>query len=121
MNPETIDRILTTDDELIPSSGFLSAVMERVREEAAAPPPLPFPWKRAIPGMVVVVGVLGWSGFEVFRYAGPAALELQFALPQFSASAVHALEQAGWTALALVVSLLSWFFSSRVIRGSGSF
>ena len=27
--------------------------MEAVRKEAAAPPPIPFPWKRALPGLVL--------------------------------------------------------------------
>ena len=27
--------------------------MDAVRREAAAPPPIPFPWKRALPGLVV--------------------------------------------------------------------
>ena len=31
------------EEELIPSSGFLASVMECVEEEAAAPPPIPFP------------------------------------------------------------------------------
>ena len=32
-----IDAILGGEEELIPSSGFLAATMERVREEAAMP------------------------------------------------------------------------------------
>ena len=32
-----IDRILAAEEELIPSSGFLAATMEQVREEAAMP------------------------------------------------------------------------------------
>ena len=48
VKPETddaaINRILTAEEELIPSSGFLAATMERVREEAAMPKPIPFPW-----------------------------------------------------------------------------
>ena len=72
MTDERIDEILGTEEELVPSSGFLAAVMERVREEAAAPPPIPFPWKRAVPGFVVAAGVLGWSGVEFVRFIGPA-------------------------------------------------
>ena len=34
-NDAVIDRILAAEEELIPSSGFLAATMERVREEAA--------------------------------------------------------------------------------------
>ena len=49
--PATIERILATEEELIPSSGFLASVMERVHEEARTPAPIPFPWKRAVPGI----------------------------------------------------------------------
>jgi hypothetical protein len=48
-----IDRILATEDALVPSSGFLASVMDHVQEEAAAPAPIPFPWKRALPGAIV--------------------------------------------------------------------
>ena len=39
MKLEAIDRILATEDELVPSQGFLAAAMDRIREEAATPPP----------------------------------------------------------------------------------
>ena len=58
--PENLDRILSAEEELAPSSGFVSAVMERVREEAAAPAPIPFPWKR-VPGAVLALGGVAWS------------------------------------------------------------
>ena len=48
-----INRILSREDEILPSSGFAVSVMDAVRREAAAPPPIPFPWKRALPGLVV--------------------------------------------------------------------
>jgi hypothetical protein len=48
-----IDRILSREDEILPSSGFTVSVMEAVRREAAARPPIPFPWKRALPGLLV--------------------------------------------------------------------
>ena len=50
---EEVDRMLSSEDEILPSSGFAVAVMDAVRREAAAPPPIPFPWKRALPGMIV--------------------------------------------------------------------
>jgi hypothetical protein len=120
MKPETMVHILATDDELAPSSGFMARVMERVREEAAAPPPIPFPWKRAAPGIALAGGVLGWGGFELVRHALPAARQLQFAEPHFSMAAGHTLEQAGWVAFALAASLLSWFISSRMVRSSSA-
>lgn len=53
MKDDELDRVLSMQDELQPSSGFAASVMEAVRREAAAPPPIPFPWKRAWPGLVV--------------------------------------------------------------------
>ena len=45
-------------ESIEPSSGFAASVMERVREEAAAAAalrPIRFPWRRAVPGICVVV------------------------------------------------------------------
>ena len=50
---DEIDRALAREDDILPSSGFAASVMDAVRREAAAPPPIPFPWKRALPGLVV--------------------------------------------------------------------
>ena len=41
--------------------------MERVETEAAAPPPIPFPWKRALPGFVLAVAVMVWAAVEMAR------------------------------------------------------
>jgi hypothetical protein len=109
-----IDSILATEEPLIPTSGFLASVMERVREESAAPAPIPFPWKRALPGMVVVAGILGAGAFELVRRGLPAANEFTLTVPQISLAAVRPLEQVGWVALALGASLFSWMLSKRL-------
>jgi hypothetical protein len=114
-----INRILATEETLIPSSGFLASVMERVQEEAAAPPPIPFPWKRAIPGMVLVTGTLGWGAFEFVRHAISDVHQLAFTPPHISATLVAPLEEAAWIALALGVSLVSWLVSRRLAGRSG--
>jgi hypothetical protein len=114
MSPAAIDRILATEEELVPSSGFLASVMDRVQEEAAAPPPIPFPWKRAIPGIVLAAGVLGWGGVELGRAALPAIRALSLAPPHLSAALIQPVQEAGWVALALIASLLSWLFSRRL-------
>jgi len=49
MSDAEVDRVLSKADEIQPSSGFVASIMESVRREAAAPPPIPFPWKRALP------------------------------------------------------------------------
>jgi hypothetical protein len=118
-NLDAIDRILATEEEMIPSSGFVAAAMERVREEAAAPEPIPFPWRRAIPGILLTAGVLGWGAFEAVRYAPAAVRELVLNPPQLSATAEQSLKGAGWVALALAAALCSWMLSVRLIRRSG--
>jgi hypothetical protein len=123
VKPETddaaIDRILAAEEELIPSSGFLAATMERVREEASMPKPIPFPWLRALPGIVLAVAVLGWCGFELASSGLGSAGEISFAQPDWAAVSAHALEPAGWVAVALGFSMLSWILSRRIAGRSG--
>jgi uncharacterized membrane protein len=52
------DSVAAHAQSIEPSSGFAAAVMERVREEAAAAAalgPIRFPWRRALPGICMVV------------------------------------------------------------------
>jgi hypothetical protein len=123
LNPRTdheaIDAILGGEEELVPSSGFLAATMERVREEAACPKPIPFPWLRALPGIVLVVAVLGWCGFELLRVGLANAREISLTQLHLTASTGRALEPAGWVAVAFAASLLSWLLSRRLAGRSG--
>ena len=113
MTDDRINKILATEEELVPSSGFLASVMDRVREEAAAPPPIPFPWKRAIPGIVVAAGVLGWGALEMVRFVEPSLHAVKLEPPHIAATMTQPLEQATWVAVALAVSLVSWMISRR--------
>ena len=119
MKLDAMDRILAAEEEIVPSSGFVAATMERVREEAAVPAPIPFPWKRVAPGLVLAAGVIGWSAWEAVRSAWPVLHEFAQSSPQIPLAAVPALEEAGWVALALAVSLGSWMLSMRLVRRSG--
>jgi hypothetical protein len=119
MDPSSIDRILAAEEELIPSSGFLGTVMESVCEEARMPAPIAFPWKRAIPGILLAAGVFGWGGFELTRQAIPAVRELALTQPHLSLAIERPLEQAGWVTLALASSLASWMLSRRLAGRSG--
>jgi len=114
-----INRILATEEELIPSSGFLAATMQRVREEAAMPKPIPFPWLRALPGIMLAVAVFGWGGFAMVRAGLRSARETAFVLPHLVAANAHALEPAGWVAVALVVPMLTWILTRRIAGRSG--
>ena len=116
---EPLDAILASEEKLIPSSGFLESVMERVEEEAVAPRPIPFPWKRAIPGILLAGGVFGWGTVEFVREGLVAMRAVEFTPPVLSSGVILPLEQAGWVALALVASLLSWMLSKRLAGRSG--
>jgi hypothetical protein len=91
-----LDAILATEEELVPSSGFLTAVMERVTEEARMPAPIPFPWKRAVPGLVLTAGVFGWGAVELVSLGIPAMKAHPMAMPHVSFAMTLPLEQAGW-------------------------
>jgi len=113
-DPSKIDQILANEEDLIPSSGFLASVMERVNDEARMPAPLPFPWKRAIPGILLASGVFGWGAFEFARQAIQASRTINVTQLQIPASVERPLEQAGWVALALGISFASWLLSRRI-------
>jgi hypothetical protein len=61
-----LDRMLAAHfgEELTPSFGFALSVMESVQTETAAPPPLAFPWWRALPGLIAALTAL--AGFGIF-------------------------------------------------------
>ncbi|HSS50049.1 MAG TPA: hypothetical protein VLX28_14020, partial [Thermoanaerobaculia bacterium] len=63
MIPDDLDRILASEEPLLPSSGFAASVMEQVRETAAAPPPLPFPWLRFLLGLAAVSALAALSSW----------------------------------------------------------
>ncbi len=119
MKSTTLDAILATEEAIVPSSGFLAAVMERVEDESRAPAPIPFPWKRALPGFVLTVGVFGWGTEELVRLGAPALKAHPMAMPHVSFAMTRPLEQAGWVALALGISLASWLLARRLASGSG--
>ncbi len=114
-----VDRILAAEEKLVPASGFVTAVMERVREEAATPAPIPFPWKRVAPGLVLAACTFGWGAWQAVRFAGPAMQELAQTSPQIPAALLPLLEQTAWVALALTVSWAGWALSMRLVRRSG--
>jgi hypothetical protein len=87
------------DEDIVQSSGFTASVMDAITREATAPPPIPFPWKRALPG-------LGWC-----LAVGIAFLKTR-PVPGYT-PVVGAL---GWIAAGVRMSLLSVALSMRVAR-----
>ena len=114
--PDEIDRLIAahfdTGDQLAPSSGFASSVMQQLHAQSDAPPPFPFPWGRVVPGMITIACAL--AGFGIFVMRRLYAVAVAPASPQASAARAHALlpihlnpvEQAlCWTAASACLSL----------------
>jgi hypothetical protein len=121
---DEMNRILSREDEILPSSGFAVSVMDAVRREAAAPPPIPFPWKRALPGLVAAGFALALVLVAVvaaIAQLGRASTAAQFS-PSFTSvlpTIVHGgiVSAAIWTATALLVAFVSVKLSMRLASG----
>ncbi|HUL81508.1 MAG TPA: hypothetical protein VL131_05170 [Gammaproteobacteria bacterium] len=114
MTPEEIDRALARDAAGVRGSPrFAAAVMAAVRRETKAPPPIPFPWTRAAPGIgAVVLGLaLAVSSLLSTPSAGnteqaPPALQRAVEITQRVGDAVATLD-ARWATIWVVVTALT--------------
>ena len=95
--------------------------MDAVRREAAAPPPIPFPWKRAVPGMCAACLAL-----VALFVAGSRLLVRATATQPVSAGVLSAFASilqvgksvdANWIILALAMSLASVKLSMSFASG----
>lgn len=124
MNDAEIDPVLSGQNELLPSAGFVATVMDAVRREASAPPPIPFPWKRALAGLVLAVVALGLLAalgvFTVTQHTGGQTA------PQMAGNLSWNLAQglqekiktaALWTTLALLGTFVTVKLSMRLAAG----
>ncbi len=53
-----LDPILSSDQDVLPSTQFVSNVMAAVHREASTPAPLSFPWWRVMPGAAICAATL---------------------------------------------------------------
>lgn len=93
---DDLARILRSEEPLTPSSGFAAAVMERVHEAAAEPPPPAFPWARwaataiaCVTAAAAAATVLGT--IDVATALAEPAATLQSAAPELTYAAAAAL------------------------------
>jgi hypothetical protein len=68
LNDDEIESILDGGDEILPSSGFAESVMEAVHRDVITLPPLAFPWRRAVPGIVALLAAF-WMAIWRFIVA----------------------------------------------------
>ena len=131
MSDDELDRILSRNDGIEPSSGFTRNVMDAVRREAAVPAPIAFPWKRALPGLVlcalcvgaILVAAIVRSGSQPVRDTpGPSIwTDIWNGLWTGLANLAGLLRTLnagglGWILLALVLTFASIVLSMRLTR-----
>jgi hypothetical protein len=106
---DEIDRILSSEKPIEPSSHFTRRVLDEVRREARTPPPIPFPWRR----IAVAAGLLAFA--STGAVATPAVREPTRRVLEtvdgidwaFAGSAI------GTLALALLIALASLWSAWR--------
>jgi hypothetical protein len=121
MTDEELDRILSKEPEIEPSAEFATSVMKAVRTEAAAPPPISFPWVCAAP-LLACWGLLATASIAaIIRTSGsPSASIFRLRVDWtelFSKSAavlstLRSVEGA-CVAIALLIALTSFGISWR--------
>jgi len=97
MTLDDLDRILSSDDALEPSSGFASNVMEAVRREGAESATPAFPWARLAIGLAASGGMAAAATVLVLRS--------QATLAAAYAPLAAVAPELGYAAAALLVSL----------------
>jgi len=98
---DDLERILSSDDDLEPSSGFARSVLEAARTLGVEPPPIPFPWRRFAVGLAACLCLAG-AGAALWEDAVPALAPLVARLAPFAASG----RDLAYGMLAVVGSLL---------------
>jgi hypothetical protein len=114
MDETRLEQFLREADDIAPSSGFAERVMDTVLLEASGPPPLAFPWLRAIPGLVALLVALGVSSSAV----PAAARQLEGAWLPWTWGVID-LATSGigpWISLAVCLTILPVLLSMKLAR-----
>ncbi len=118
MQPDEMDRILNEEERIVPSSGFAASVMEAVRREALAPPPIAFPWKRAVPGIVAAIIAMVvacvWGVREILQTSDASQFSIES--PRWLVEIFRAATNpaVGWFAFTMLLTYLAVKFSARM-------
>ena len=94
MTPDELDRVLSSEDELEPSSDLVTNIMAAVRSPDAEPPALGFPWLR------FASGVMALAGTVLLLRSGPALATVTAPLAPLAAVA----PELGYAAAAVLLS-----------------
>jgi hypothetical protein len=122
MMQDEFDRALSVEIPIVPSAGFVNGVMEAVRHEASAPLPIPFPWKRALPGLaagvVALAALIAIALKDASRPASAGSAQSRL-IPALAHAASVANEYGiNWILLAIVITVTCVMVSMRLTAGS---
>jgi hypothetical protein len=111
MEPDELKRIMS-EEEIVPSSGFVSSVMMAVRREAEEPQAIPFPWKRALPlfvaGGIALIALIVYAGGIVSDgVSGGHSTLPMLSVTLFTGSGT-------WTGMAYLISAGSVLYALRM-------
>jgi hypothetical protein len=110
-----LERLLRVDAAIDPSSGFAQRVMASVRQEAATPAPIPFPWRQLVPGVALCAVLIACGAIVLLRTTGGGLAPTS--LPSLSGPALGAAHAIALSLAALGLSGGLTWFSSRLMRG----
>ncbi len=115
---DEIDRILSDEQVVRPSHDFASRVMASVREEAAVPPPIEFPWKRFLPGLGVALALTfaTFIGMSQNSRAGAEPIDVTAWLEVLATPTGQGLAIA--TVAVLASLAIAWFAVRRADTGT---
>ncbi len=117
MKPDDIDKALENEEVITPSPDFLASVMRAVRRQAAALPPLRFPWLRLLPAilaMFVAIMRVFWDLIG-FLYDPDVLAGFTEQLQQFADVAARFGVQ--WIVLAVAITVVSLMLSVSLVGG----
>lgn len=118
--PGMLDQVLATEDALVPSSGFAAGVMERVTEAAARSyKPLAFPWRRVLPGIILLVAGLAYMGMQLIKTLSTAGVTQASNFAPLTAFTIVYNQQnllmLQWLAAAAALTLITWSITQRLV------
>jgi hypothetical protein len=115
MRDDELDRILVEHDRIVPSERFTESVMTAVAREVSRPAPIPFPWSRAIPGLVALAVLASASPMIQRPAAGAIDPTLDFLREIAHYIDVLAMLHAGSIGLALLIAFASSQLAARLV------
>ncbi|NNE36128.1 MAG: hypothetical protein HKN13_12880 [Rhodothermales bacterium] len=115
MNPDDIDDILSNEKLITPSPDFLASVMRAVRRQAATLPPLKFPWRRALPGIVATFVAIIRAVWDMVGFVNEPDVVASFKEQLHQFAEVASQFGVQWIVLAVAITVVSLMLSISLV------